>query len=103
MPKRNDPEAQLNAALNAIDAALPRIHKRVRDAQAPEPLPEPTIAPRPRRRRATGVLGRKKSAAQIRRTRMQFQAMSEDTLLTDSGDDITLTKVNGSHKPEPKD
>jgi hypothetical protein len=71
-PEPAPSESDLDAVLAQIDKSLTRVHARVKQADPARP--------------ASDGLGF--SPEQYKKTKMAFQAMSEDSLLTDSGDDI---------------
>jgi hypothetical protein len=65
-------EFDVDAVLDKIDACLPKIHKRAQDAKGMGNSPSTArFAP-----------------ADLKKTRQAFQVMSEDKLLSGSGDDI---------------
>jgi len=74
-PHQKPTESDIDDVLAQIDTDLRRVHAKAKGA-------------------TTRLLRRRPPhAADIKQTRMEFQAMSEDSLLTDSGDDITLAEV----------
>ena len=82
-PKKKVTESDIDEVLAQIDVGLRKVHRKVKTASSlningDTPCPAPTRAFSP---------------AKMKRTKMEFQAMSEDSLLTDSGDDITLAEV----------
>lgn len=86
LPRPTDPQiAKFDAALNKIEATLPKIERRVKEAVKKGDTPP------------TGGFDIKN----IKRTREAFQALSESSLLSDSGDDIPVnTPANGVEKPK---
>jgi hypothetical protein len=62
-------ESDVDAVLEKIDACLPKIHKRAAEAAKNGDTPTDGFSP-----------------AKIKQTKMAFQAMSEDKLLSDSNE-----------------
>ncbi len=85
-PVTTDSERALDEVLSKIDAALPKIHAKARAATQ---RLEPAVNGAGRRSKSpTPTKGF--SPKQFKRTQAKFQAMSEESLLTNSGDDIRL-------------
>jgi len=114
MPAAPDPkratESDLDAVLAKIDQDLARVHEKVKadkrkaeseriekvNGHDPQPTKRLPAPPPERKRRPTPT--RYFSPDKIKRTRQAFRQLSEDSLLTESGDDIKLPppKRNGT-------
>lgn len=79
----SDMDVDLDAVLGKINKGLDKIHKRSREVSSEGRAPTTTAF----------------QPAKLKKTRMAFQALSEDSLLTDSGEDI---KVKQQAAEEPK-
>ena len=84
-PRKKSKMDQFDSAMLRIDAATAKIHADV--AEAKESGGGPGLTP------TKGF-----SPPRLKRTRMDFQAMSDSSLLTDSGDDITLNMLAQEQK-----
>jgi len=83
-PPTGDQERELDDVLAKIDKALPKLHQRARTGEAGLGL-TPTQAFSP---------------AKLKRTRMAFQAMCDDSLLSDSGEDLKAEIADAANTAE---
>jgi hypothetical protein len=84
-PAKRPTESDVDAVIEKIDAVLPKIYQQAEDAKKAGTTP-------------SGGFSREKLA----RTRQAFTEMQEDSLLTQSGEDIRLNGEDAEAKPPLK-
>lgn len=83
-PQPKPTESDVDRVIEKIDAALPKIERRAADSKRAGKSPSAAFSP-----------------AAFLRAQEEFAAMSEDNLLTKSGEDIRMDEEQTKPQPQP--